>query len=138
MPRPLLILSQSDYLIWIVTINSHTEWQTVQIQISWFFKKPTDLDLHCLQSQGISGFSRTRVKVTSHSVVAQFCFLSVHAFFICAVLLGLSLRGPSILHARLKNGTYCVMGSGVRPYVRLSVNCFRFRQTPTRVYIRSS
>ena len=22
----------------------------------------TDLDLHCLQSQGISGFSRTRVK----------------------------------------------------------------------------
>ena len=26
-------------------INSHTEWRTVQIQISW----PTDLDLHCLQ-----------------------------------------------------------------------------------------
>ena len=24
-------------------------------------KKPTDLDLHCLQRQGISGFSRTRV-----------------------------------------------------------------------------
>ena len=26
-------------------------------------KKPTDLDLYCLQRQGISGFSRTRVKV---------------------------------------------------------------------------
>ena len=25
-------------------------------------KKPTDLDLHYLQRQGISGFSRTRVK----------------------------------------------------------------------------
>ena len=25
-------------------------------------QKPTDLDLHCLQRQGISGFSRTRVK----------------------------------------------------------------------------
>ena len=25
-------------------------------------KKPTDLDLHCLQRQGKSGFSRTRVK----------------------------------------------------------------------------
>ena len=25
-------------------------------------QKPTDLDLHCLQKQGISGFSRTRVK----------------------------------------------------------------------------
>ena len=26
-------------------------------------KKPTDLDLHCLQRQGISGFSRTRVNI---------------------------------------------------------------------------
>ena len=26
--------------------------------------KPTDLDLHCLQRQDISGFSRTRVKST--------------------------------------------------------------------------
>ena len=25
-------------------------------------KKPTDLDLHCLQRHGISGFSRTRIK----------------------------------------------------------------------------
>ena len=32
-------------------------------------KKPTDLDLHCLQRQGIAGFSRARVKnfkVMSH------------------------------------------------------------------------
>ena len=35
--------------------------KTVQIQISWPLQKPTDLDLHCLQRQGISGFSRTRV-----------------------------------------------------------------------------
>ena len=61
MPHPLLIFSQSDYLIQIVDINLHTEWQTVQIQISWLLKKPTDLDLHCLQRQGISGFSMTRV-----------------------------------------------------------------------------
>ena len=33
----------------------------MQIQISWLLKKPTDLDLHCLQRQGISGFNRTRV-----------------------------------------------------------------------------
>ena len=32
----------------------------MQIQISW----PTDLDLHSLQRQGISGFRRTRVKKT--------------------------------------------------------------------------
>ena len=35
----------------------------MQIQISWLLQKPTDLDLHCLQSQGISGFSRTRVYI---------------------------------------------------------------------------
>ena len=33
----------------------------MQIQISWLLKMPIDLDLHCLQRQGISGFSRTRV-----------------------------------------------------------------------------
>ena len=33
----------------------------MQIQISWLLQKPTDLDLHCLQRQGLSGFSRTRV-----------------------------------------------------------------------------
>ena len=62
MPRPFLIVSQSDYLIQIVDFNSHTYWQTVQIQISWLLQKPSDLDLYCLQMQGISGFSRTRVK----------------------------------------------------------------------------
>ena len=34
----------------------------MQIQISWLPQKPTDLDLHCLQEQDISRFSRTRVK----------------------------------------------------------------------------
>ena len=37
--------------------------QTMQIQISWLLKKPTDLDLNCLQRQGISEYSRTRVKI---------------------------------------------------------------------------
>ena len=65
MPHPLLIVSQSDSFIQIIYINSHFEWQTVQIQISWLLQKPTDLDLHCLQRQGIQGFSRTRVKTSS-------------------------------------------------------------------------
>ena len=33
-----LIFNQSDYLIQIVDINSHTSWQTVQIQISWLLQ----------------------------------------------------------------------------------------------------
>ena len=65
MPHPLLNFSQSDYLIQIVDINSYTEWQTVQNQISWLLKKPTDLDLHCLQRQSISGFSRTSIQPLS-------------------------------------------------------------------------
>ena len=35
----------------------------MQIQISWLLQKPTDLDLQCLQMQGISRFSRTRVNI---------------------------------------------------------------------------
>ena len=38
MPRPFQIFSRSDYLIRIIDINSHTEWQTVQIQISWLLR----------------------------------------------------------------------------------------------------
>ena len=49
----LLIFSQPDRLIQIVDMDSNTEWQTVQIQISWLLQKLTDLDLHCLQTQGI-------------------------------------------------------------------------------------
>ena len=64
MPCPLLIVSQSDPLIQIVDIDSHTKWQTADSDqlASSEVKKPTDLDLHCLQRQGISRFSRTRVK----------------------------------------------------------------------------
>ena len=41
----------------------------MQIQISWLLQKPTDLDLHCLQRQGISGFSRTRIKADNLGLV---------------------------------------------------------------------
>ena len=43
----------------------------MQIQISWLLQKPTDLDLHCLQRQGISGFSRTRVNILINSDSVQ-------------------------------------------------------------------
>ena len=56
----------------------------MQIQISWLLQKPADLDLHCLQRQGISGFSRTRVKVSKCIPVQVFVvpfFFSVALFF---------------------------------------------------------
>ena len=60
--RPLLVVNQSDCIIQIVNTNSHTEWQAVRIQISRLLQKPTDLDQHYLKRQGISRFSRTRVR----------------------------------------------------------------------------
>ena len=65
MPCPLLIFSQSDNLIQVVDTktNSHilNDKQCWSISVG-LLQKPTNLDLHCLQKQGISGFSRTRVK----------------------------------------------------------------------------
>ena len=55
----------------------------MQIQISWLLQKPADLDLHCLQRQDISGFSRTRVKV-----------FGVY----CQILLSLSMRAADKMH----------------------------------------
>ena len=68
MPRPLLIFSESDRLI-----------QVADKKISYLMTnsedsdqlEPTDLHLHCLCSQDISGFSRTRVK----SLVSEKDFL---------------------------------------------------------------
>ena len=48
----------------------------MHIQIRWLLK-PSDLDLHCLQRQGISGFNRTRVQL-----LYFLCFfLSTHCFY---------------------------------------------------------
>ena len=68
MPRLLPIFSQPDYLIKVVDTNSHTEWQTVQIQISWFLQKPTDLDLHCLQEQVYPGSAGHELMSTTTNV----------------------------------------------------------------------
>ena len=43
----------------------------MQIQISWLQKKPTDLDLHCLQRKGTSGFSRTRVNMLHDHILKK-------------------------------------------------------------------
>ena len=76
-----LIGSQSDCLIQFVDTNSHTEWQAVQIQISWLLQKPTDLDLHCLQRQGISGFSRTRLRSACTSSLSRLFPFLYHNIF---------------------------------------------------------
>ena len=69
----------------------------MQIQIRWLLQKPTDLDLHCLQRQGISGFSRTRVKYSK-------CNLGIQKYWYVVLLqytgwfdliTGITLKVPS-------------------------------------------
>ena len=48
-------------------------------------QKPTDLDLHCLQMQGISGFSRTRVKSLSEERVQLSIFCKKESNLISTV-----------------------------------------------------
>ena len=47
-PKDIRAIEVRLYLIQIVEINSHTYWQTVEIQISWLLQKPADLDLQYL------------------------------------------------------------------------------------------
>ena len=104
MPRPLPIFSQSNHLIKVADIYSHTKWQTVQIQISWLLQKPTDLDLHCLQRQTISGFSRTRVKTRKYTVFAFLDIIILIADTFFRVLIKPRLS-PCILFIELKHST---------------------------------
>ena len=53
----------------LVDINLHSYWPTVHIQISWLLRKPTNLELHCLQRHGISGFSKRRVQTIFVSLI---------------------------------------------------------------------
>ena len=71
----------------------------MQIQIIWLLQKPTDLDLHYLQRQGISGFSRTRVNTYIYLGEQQFlqdCMCTQRRFILaCAsAYTDQSLRGP--------------------------------------------
>ena len=49
-------------------------------------KKPTDLDLHCLQRQGISGLSRTRVNTGWHHYILINIQLSRSVFHVTPVI----------------------------------------------------
>ena len=102
MPHQVLLFSQSDYLIQIVDINSHTEWQRVQIQISWLLQKPTDLiytvckgrvypgsaglglsiiniSLDCLTDQTKNKMSDYTIKIFTRRIEFDFLHPYIHA-----------------------------------------------------------
>ena len=62
MPHPLLISTQSDYLIQFFDRNSHILWQTVQIQIIWNWSGST-----LFAKTGHDVFSKRRVNIVDAS-----------------------------------------------------------------------
>ena len=61
----------------------------MQIQISWLLQKPSDLDIHCLQRQGISGLSRTRVKTVLNESCSGVAFLRSQDNILCGTRISL-------------------------------------------------
>ena len=119
MPHPFLIFRQSDDLIHIAHINSRTEWQTVQIQISWLLQKQSELDRHCLQRQGLSEFSRTRVKLLSSclKLSARYQLFSYQ----CLVSIGL-LTGTRGLNIKVLEYLKIILGQ-FSPVLHKNVCC---------------
>ena len=60
MPHPLLIFCQSDYLVQIVDTKSYLMTNSADPD-----HLTSDLDIHCLQKQGICESSRTRVNINA-------------------------------------------------------------------------
>ena len=67
MPRPLIIFSQSDYLIHVVDkIHILTNSAEQDLMAS----SDTDLDLHFLQRRGISGFIMANKTTNNNKILA--------------------------------------------------------------------
>ena len=67
MPCPLQVFSQSDYLIQVVDTNSHTYHNSNSADLDQLASS----DLHCLQRQGTSRFSRTRVNIEYRIIIRR-------------------------------------------------------------------
>ena len=87
----------------------------MQIKISWLLKKPTDLDLHCLQRQGISGISRTRVK-KMHKLLYTVQFNSLHY--------GLYSSTAFIMYCTVQQPSSCTVQFNSLLYVLYSLAAF--------------
>ena len=77
----------------------------MQILISWLLQKPTDLDLHCLQRQDISWFSRTKVKTCFQGKIRK-----CHCFFNCSFFIHQHTMVLSLTFIKLVCGFVCSYG----------------------------
>ena len=113
MPHPLLISSQSDYLIRVFDKNSHSLWQTVQIQIRWLLQKPTDLDLHCLLRQGMTWLAREGLRDNCAKRHTLYTKLSSDAFAHSAV--------------KVKQFIICIINSKEKVVIKINISRIYWR-----------
>ena len=105
----------------------------MQIQINWLPQKPTDLDLHCLQRQGISGLSRTRATYSAETA-GMSSILGHTSWF---------LSDPHINFQKSWNGlnapgeTYqrFLQGVGIRNTWKLGGTCIRLSYIMVRMHV---
>ena len=97
---PLLIVSQSDCLIQVVDTNPHTNWQKVQIKISWLliWIYTACKDRAYLGSAGLglisALFQQQNGFRTKHQQLQQKYLLMLFLFFFSNILN--SLQGPAV------------------------------------------
>ena len=80
--RDLPCMQQASYLeggplVWILPLYLHVNQKTDYDDMIMIYEKPTDLDLHCLQRQDISGFSRTRINQEHANADARLTILDL-------------------------------------------------------------
>ena len=105
----------------------------MQIQISWLLQKPTDLDLHCLPRQGISGFSRIRVKKHAYSFYLIFAFennfCAIKVLFVFAVKKNFSTIKVQLHVGPTKRKPTFIMEKQWRHFPLKSQNCYLSRSS---------
>ena len=127
MPHPLPIFSQSDYLIQVVDINSHTEWQTVQIQISWLLRS---------QLIWISIVCKGRVYPGSAGQGLNWMVLKVNKCIWYFFFLAFFTRETTIVTSCLLSCTLSPFWKGIcskrKAFAPIGCNCFPFRVDPSQ------
>ena len=108
MPCPLLIFIQSDYLIQIVAINSHIEWQTVQIQIRsqliWIYTVCKDRVYPGSAGQGLNLVCQALLKLFHCAFANQNIYLIIQLLICLLIYLFICLA--SVMNFRCLNNFY--------------------------------
>ena len=106
MPCPFQIFSQSDYLIQIVDINSHTEGQIVQIQISWLLRSQL-IWIYAVCKGRVYQGSAGQGLSANHNCSRHFDFVCIYIFFFFKNFYGLCEKKNNSVISFIYFKCYC-------------------------------